>query len=222
MGWTLEVMEALVITGGESPAAGFLFRLAARARLVIAADSGFDAAQQAGIRPDYTVGDFDSIADSSVLKGLSPESIHQYPSDKDDTDTEIAISLARKLGAERIVLAGGGGGRLDHLLALSYLFLRPDPPAEWHTRGESVFFIPSKRTARCIVQPGSIVSVLPVGGKKSRGMSSKGLVWPLEGLLWADGQVGISNRSLSHGIEVGAGDADLLLLLASGSECLLQ
>lgn len=215
-------MEALVITGGESPAAAFLSRLAARAGLVIAADSGFDAAREAGIHPDYTVGDFDSISDSSVLAGLSQESIQRYPSDKDDTDTEIAIALARKLGANRIVLAGGGGGRLDHLLALSCLFLRPDPPAEWHTGGESVFFLPSKGRAHCIVEPGSCVSVLPAGGKGSKGMSSKGLAWPLAGLVWADGQVGISNRSLSSEIEVVAGDADLLLLLASGSECLLQ
>jgi thiamine pyrophosphokinase len=215
-------MEALVITGGESPAADFLFRLAERAGIVIAADSGYDVARQSGINPDYIVGDFDSIADSASLEGFPQENIHRYPSAKDDTDTEIAIALARKLGAGRIVLAGGGGGRLDHLLALSYLFLRPDPPAEWHTGSESVFFLPSKGRARCRVEPGSCVSVLPAGGRTSRGMSSKGLAWPLEGLSWAEGQVGISNRSLSTEIEVGAGDADLLLLLASGSECLLQ
>ena len=79
---------------------------------VIAADSGYDTARKLGVTPDLLVGDMDSI--SEIPTGVE---IYRVKAEKDDTDTMLDISIAKERGAREIILVGGGGGRLDHLLS---------------------------------------------------------------------------------------------------------
>jgi thiamine pyrophosphokinase len=213
-------MKALIITGGESPPADFLLKLAHASGLVLAADSGFDTALAAGIDPELIVGDFDSLSDRSLLSRIPESRILSYPRDKDETDTEIAIRAARDRGATALALAGGGGGRLDHLVAILRLFERRDPPQEWHTRRESSFFLAPGTAARFLAEPGSLVSVFPLGEGLCEGMESRDLQWPLDRLVWKRGYFGVSNRSLSPTLELKAGSAPLLIMLPLGSELL--
>jgi len=217
-------MKALIITGGEAPPFSLIRKLAREASLIIAADSGFDSARKAGVEPDFVVGDFDSLEDQAALAALPASKIINYPKDKDDTDTEIALSTAAFRGADHIMIAGGGGGRLDHLLAMSHLFDRSEnAPREWHTSRESVYYIRQGELARLALVPDSIVSVFPAGASSPcRGMASSGLKWPLEGLDWPSGYFGISNRALGGKAEILAGSSDLLVVLPVGSECFFQ
>ncbi|MDP2790348.1 MAG: thiamine diphosphokinase [Rectinemataceae bacterium] len=211
-------MEALLITGGQCPPPEFLKRLAARANLVIAADSGLDAARGAEIHPDIVVGDFDSLSDLARLDSLPPENILTFPRDKDDTDTEIALQTAWNNGSEYLILAGGGGGRLDHLLGVFALFARRPAPREWHTGGESVYFLGEGESATFGLPVGSVVSVFPAGNEGSSGMSSSGLKWPLDGLIWTQGYYGISNESIGSQVHISAGSSSLLVILPLGCE----
>lgn len=213
-------MNALIITGGESPPAKFLSVLALSADLVLAADSGFDTALAAGIDPGLVVGDFDSLSDRGLLYGLPAARVLGYSRDKDETDTEIAIREARKRGATALAIAGGGGGRLDHLVAILRLFERGDPPREWHTQRESSFFLAAGAMAGFSAAAGSLVSVFPLGGEICEGMESRGLRWPLEGLVWKRGDFGVSNRSLGPTFELRAGSTPLLVMLPLGGELL--
>ncbi len=90
---------------GEAPELGEGF--------VIAADAGLAELDRMGRRPDLLVGDFDSYA------GALPEGVPvvRHPVMKDDTDTALAVAEALRRGAERIVIYGALGGRLDHSLA---------------------------------------------------------------------------------------------------------
>lgn len=211
-------MKALVITGGECPPPELLRRFAVESRLVIAADSGLDAARAAGIQPDIVVGDFDSLKDMEGLDTIPPEKILAFSREKDDTDTEIAIQTAWSNGSDYVILAGGGGGRLDHLLGIWALFAREHAPREWHTYNESVYFLGKGESATFGVSPGSLVSVFPSGGEGSVGMSSSGLKWPLEGLIWAKGHFGISNESLGNEVRISAGSSRLIIILPLGCE----
>ncbi|TFG83032.1 MAG: hypothetical protein E4H20_06405 [Spirochaetales bacterium] len=132
--------------------------------------------------------------------------------DKDDTDTEIGLRELRKRGYERIVLAGGGGGRLDHLLAIRALFERPDGPDEWLTASERVLRLAAATTFS--THPGAMVSVFPLGGGASD-MSSEGLEWPLSGLVWNAGQFGVSNRAPSGRFSIDPGQNPILVILRS-------
>ena len=80
---------------------------------VIACDRGYAYARRCGIRPDLLVSDFDSY-DGPV----DPEiPLQRFPSEKDDTDTMIAIRAALERGFREAVLYCALGGRLDHTLA---------------------------------------------------------------------------------------------------------
>jgi thiamine pyrophosphokinase len=214
-------MKALIITGGECPPLRFLRKLAAKADIVIAADSGLDAAYRAGIDPDLVVGDFDSIKDRSLLDAIAPEKKKIYPADKDDTDTEIALQAAAGMNADYVIIAGGGGGRLDHLVALLYLFGRADAPREWHTRKESVYFLEAEKSLSFELPLGSAVSVFPVGAS-SEAMSSAGLKWPLDGLAWKRGWFGISNRSTEAVVRISSGTTALIVIVPVGGEGFYQ
>jgi len=211
-------MQALLVVGGEAPSRE---RLAARFPsfgLVCAADSGLDTLRSWDLAPDLIVGDMDSVSDPRLVDAYPRALVLRAPRDKDDTDTELGLTALAERGARRIVLAGGGGGRLDHLLAIRAIFERePDAgrprPAEWHTAGEATYLVESGAALELDAAPGSIVSVFPLAGG-ARGMASRGLKWPLEGLAWGPGDYGISNVAMSGRFSVRAGSGELLVVLA--------
>lgn len=88
--------------------------------LIICADGGYEKAVEHGYTPDIIVGDFDSS--KSVPKG---DNVYIYPSEKDDTDTTIAIDYGFEKGYKTFKLYCALGGRLDHTYAnislLSYV-----------------------------------------------------------------------------------------------------
>ena len=80
---------------------------------VIACDRGYLYAERCGIRPDLVVSDFDSYSGS-----IDPDvPVNRFRSEKDDTDTMIAIRTAIDRGFETAELYCALGGRLDHTLA---------------------------------------------------------------------------------------------------------
>lgn len=213
-------MRALIVTGGESPPYDYIRSLSRDANIVIAADSGLEVCLGAEVEPDLVVGDFDSVH-RELLSSVKRKTIIEYPEDKDYTDTELAIVVARERGADTIVLAGGGAGRLDHLLALRSLFERETHIDEWHTARESVFFLPSWMCAEFEVEKNSLVSVFPIEGSAS-GMRSEGLKWPLDSLVWSRGDYGVSNRSILPRVKIHAGQEPLLLILPLGTSIALH
>ena len=80
--------------------------------LVIACDRGYTYAKEWGIRPDLIIGDFDSapLPETEVP-------VLRYPSEKDDTDTMLAVREALRRGFSRIDIGCALGGRLDHAVA---------------------------------------------------------------------------------------------------------
>lgn len=82
--------------------------------LCIAADSGYDNAKLLGEKADILIGDFDSINAIPKEDGIE---ILQAPTEKDLTDTQLAMQIAISKGADEIIIIGGLGGRLDHTLS---------------------------------------------------------------------------------------------------------
>jgi len=209
-------MVALIVTGGDCPPHEIIRTLAKAADCVIAADAGLDVCLSAHLKPDFVVGDFDSIGHDSLAR-VPKDTILQYPEEKDYTDTELAIELAMQRGAQKVVLAGGGAGRLDHLLAVRALFERENPIHEWHTANESVFLVPAGHSLHFSAPTHVIVSVFPLSGG-ARGMRSRGLKWPLDGLAWDCGHFGVSNRTVMPHVEIASGQEPILVILPLGTE----
>lgn len=111
--------EFIIVSGGrisDSFACGVI--AANKDAMLIAADSGMDFFYRNQIKPHVIVGDFDSAsAEPLEFFRTQPDiRIQQLNPVKDDTDTESAIRLAIALGAEQIIILGGTGSRLDHVL----------------------------------------------------------------------------------------------------------
>ncbi len=80
---------------------------------IIACDGGYRHALAHHIKPDLIVGDFDSFA-----QPINPPcEIMKAPSEKDDTDTMMAVKYALERNMKNIILLGATGGRIDHQLA---------------------------------------------------------------------------------------------------------
>lgn len=90
---------------------------------LIAADRGMMAVKEAGVTPDYLVGDFDSTEEEvlSFFRSRFEEEgkpvIRAFCPEKDETDTELALSTALGLLPDEIYLLGATGTRLDHTMA---------------------------------------------------------------------------------------------------------
>ena len=110
--------HAVIFTGGDSPNSKVLAHLVDDA-LVIAADSGYAHAQSLGMQPHLLVGDMDSIAASDVADAQERNiDVHTFDAAKDETDTEIAVSIALQRGITNITVVSGCGDRFDHLLGM--------------------------------------------------------------------------------------------------------
>jgi thiamine pyrophosphokinase len=140
----------------------------------------------------------DSLEEAGGLERLArypPESVRRYQRDKDFTDTELALDALRELGAKFIRLIGGGGGRLDHLLAVRELFERPFFPVTWHTRNENIYALEpdgEPLVTKFKTECGGTVSLLPAGDGPWI-IESEGLKWAVTNLEWKRGVFGICN-----------------------------
>ena len=112
-------MRVLIVAAAPVTGSAQLVRkLAADHDSIIAVDGGGAVCIEAGVTPDTVLGDFDSI-DPAALDWLrhGGSKIKSFPSDKDQTDLELALSEARTDGADRITLTAVSSRRLDHTLA---------------------------------------------------------------------------------------------------------
>ncbi|WP_173934250.1 thiamine diphosphokinase [Chelativorans sp. Marseille-P2723] len=81
---------------------------------VVAADSGIQHAALLDLQPELWVGDFDSVGEE-LVEAFQHLPREVYPSDKAETDGELAIAAALEMGATSLVLVGAfGGERPDH------------------------------------------------------------------------------------------------------------
>lgn len=91
---------------------------------VIGVDQGAYALIQAGYRCDLAVGDFDSTSPQEFDAIKSHCEIVTFSAIKNETDTELALTIALQRGAKSIHLIGATGKRLDHFLGTLNLYHR--------------------------------------------------------------------------------------------------
>ncbi len=96
--------------------------------LIIGVDSGIEFLLKRDIIPDYFVGDFDSI-DLQLfdkIKNAYPDKIRIFPAKKDETDTELALRFALSFNPKEIIIIGGTGSRIDHVIANINILLQAE------------------------------------------------------------------------------------------------
>ncbi|MDR0441906.1 MAG: thiamine diphosphokinase [Treponema sp.] len=206
-------MLGIIFTGGDGPAPEIIRReLDGKTHFCIAADSGLVAAERAGIKPDCIIGDMDSVA-ASRLAAYPPECIMRHDTDKDYTDTELALTAAIERGCE-IWIIGGGGGRLDHLFGIRSLFERDVFPRRWITDTADIRCVDAASGDRLslALEKGALVSVFPLGAGPWKAKSS-GLKWRLDDLKWNRGFFGLSNVVVDGYFSIAAEQGRFMVIL---------
>jgi thiamine pyrophosphokinase len=176
-----KAQTVVVVTGGDPLAPAQLPELP-RGATVVAADSGVDQAQALGLAVDLAVGDFDSVSAAGLEQATARGAeVFRHPAAKDHTDLELALESALALGPARIVVLGGHGGRLDHLLA-NALLLATDRLAGVDVVAQMgparVTVVRSDRSAALVGPVGDLVTLLPAHGP-ARGVRTEGLLYAL-------------------------------------------
>jgi thiamine pyrophosphokinase len=186
-------MVALILADGDAPTRASL-DLAwpgwdDAVEMVIAADGGARHAAGLEVAIDLWVGDGDSIG-AEALAALEAAGVplERSESAKDESDTELAIAAAIRLGADGIIVVGAlGGSRIDHALANIGLLAMPvlaGRPATILDADSRIGLIRAPGSHGEPVEhplPGAIgglVSLLPVGDGVE-GVTTRGLAYPL-------------------------------------------
>ena len=203
-------MDAVVFTGGEIAACAVQWYFRSKTPdLVIAADRGLEFCFEQKIRPDFIVGDFDSIRPEVIAFYRKQQDIpiDTYRPEKDMTDTDIALEMAVSLGVEKVTFFGATGTRLDHTMSNIFnLCLLKDRGIlgqilDAHNR----IRLPLGRqlTIRREQLYGENISLFPVRGAVT-GLTLEGFQYSLRDRLLAQGDGGlcVSNR-LASGCEEG-------------------
>ncbi|MGF1599365.1 MAG: thiamine diphosphokinase [Acidimicrobiales bacterium] len=201
----------LILAGGNEPSPDVL-RALPPAAMCITADHGTDHARRLGIVPDLVVGDLDSVSASSLAWARDNGAvIERHPAAKNHTDLELALARAVDTGPDRIVVAAVDGDRFDHVLANMAVVASPayaSVPVDVLVEGARIAVVHDHR--RLSGSPGSLVSLLPVGGD-AHGVTTDGLVYPLaDETLEARSGRGVSNLLVGTEATITLRDGTLL------------
>lgn len=200
-------------TVGREPAAVYVTGLPSPDR-VVCADSGVTLALELDLTIDVVVGDLDSVpADDLRRAEAAGADVRRHAPDKDHTDLELALRIAAE-DADRVVVVGGAGGRLDHALA-NVAALASDDLRDVTVRArlgpDDVHVV---RGARDLdLEIGATVTLLPSGGPV-RGITTAGLRYGLEDdELGAWSARGVSNVVVDTPVHVAVRDGCLLVVV---------
>jgi thiamine pyrophosphokinase len=178
------------------------------ATAIIAADGGLDLALHAGLAPTHLVGDLDSV--TRAARAWADEhrvTVERHPTDKNATDTELALAAAIRLtpsdGPTALVVLAGTScseSRPDHVLgilaALGHPRLGSFESIEGSLAGARIAVVHGGRTVHLPLDHGTVLSLLALHGDAA-GVALDGCRWPLDdATITAHSTLGISNEAL--------------------------
>lgn len=188
-------MKAYIFTGGEIYHQ-YIEEYPEEGDLVISADAGYRNATLMGVHTNILIGDFDSL-------GHVPDDVDevlQLPTEKDDTDTQIAVETAIERGADEIVIVGSTSGRLDHAMSTLAILEK-----YWDKR-LSIYIVNGQNRVRFIKNSGFIIVrsqykyfSLIAADEKVKGVSIEGAKYPLVNkTLFRNRQFAVSNEIVKN------------------------
>ncbi len=198
-------MKAVILLNGE-PYNG---EISAEDAYVICCDGAY-AWAKGKVRIDENLGDFDSLDEVPV-----PAPRMKFPSEKNETDGELAVDRALDMGATKIVFYGGGGKREDHFLGNLHLLFKAKTAgaaACMMLERAQMFMCGAGEHVFCC-RKGQTVSVVPFGGD-AHILHCRGLFYPMDSLALRYGSTrGISNLTLSDAFSVTVEKGHVLVIL---------
>lgn len=221
------MIDTVIVSGGNIQygfALDFLKKIINRVGrekiFLAAADKGLEFFMQAGILPDLVVGDFDSLSEEGkkYLRDNSSLKVKRLKPEKDDSDTQSAVTCAVAEGAKNILLLGATGSRLDHLMAnIELLALGKELGVQVSIMDANNYIrlVPSGTVLKKKGQFGRFVSFFPLGGEV-QGLTLEGFKYPLKEhcLRARDSGLTVSNEIKEDTAEVTFDSGTLLMIMS--------
>lgn len=175
---------------------------------IICADGGYNLAVSYGLKPDYIIGDFDSVKedyDHSI-------SCVRFTSEKEKTDGELAVLFAANKGCKKLHVYGADGGRMDHVISnLNLLHIGAKVGVRVTLHTESAIIYLANCTFELPVTVGDIISIVPFS-ERVHINSTKGLKYEIKNTSLRKGTtLGISNVATSDSIMIDVSEGEALV-----------
>ena len=173
-------MRAVIIGNGDIADYEYIKSRLSQEDFIICADGGIRHTVGLGVKPNIVIGDFDSAAGSEGVEKCV------YPTDKDFTDGELAVSYAMENGYDEILMIAMTGKRLDHTLTNIFQLTRRSGISLVDENNE-IFAVWD--TLKICNRKEKTLSVIPVFGDLT-GVTITGMKYPLnnETLYFAEGR----------------------------------
>ncbi|WP_235832543.1 thiamine diphosphokinase [Acetivibrio mesophilus] len=207
-------MYALIVCNGSIIDYSYHRKFFDEADFIVCADGGALHLQKLGIKPDVLLGDFDSIEERYLEYYREQKvTILKYPTEKNMTDTELAVDTAIERGYKDIVIIGGTGTRLDHTLSNIFLLRQMlDRGVRGRIVNEynEIFLIDDCTEVKA--EEGYYLTLLPLTSKVE-GITTKGLYYPLKGETIEMGSTrGVSNCFVSQEAQISITSGVLMVI----------
>ncbi len=186
--------------------------------IIVGVDKGAEFLYRHRIIPHAIVGDFDSV-DPSVVAFYREQQgvgVRQFPAEKDETDTELAVGMAIKHELEGLWILGATGTRLDHVMGnLQILRLALDAGVRAYILDSHNKIYLAKKEA-CITkceQFGQYFSLFAFGGDVED-LSIEGAKYPLQDYFLSTN----NSRCVSNEVE----DEKVVIRFQSGTLLIME
>jgi len=175
---------------------------------ILAADGGLEHLKKLGLPPQGILGDFDSL-------GYTPRGAEVFPVEKDDTDAMLAVRRGLQLGYREFILYGSlDGPRLDHTVAnfQTLQFLCDRGACGYLVGREQLVTVLKDGTISFPEDASGTISVFCLGSD-ARGVTLRGLYYPLEGGTLTPGfPLGVSNHFTGEAASISVEQGSLLVI----------
>ena len=200
-------MRAVIIGNGDIENYEFIKSKIHNDDFIICADGGIRHTDKLNIIPNIVIGDFDSSDKPDGIKKCV------YPSDKDYTDGELAVSYALEEGFDEVIMLAMTGKRLDHTITNIFQLTRDNRIRLIDDHNEIIALIDKLELRN---KKGRTVSIIPVFGDL-QGVSVTGMKYPLcnETLYFGEGR-GNSNIIIDDNCTISVNGGIGIVLINNG------
>lgn len=207
-------MKVLIVSNGSISNYNFYNDILKTVDYIICADGGAKHLVKMDVYPNVVIGDLDSI-DKKIKELFISKNVEfvKFPTNKDATDTELAVDFAISQKPTEITFIGAIGNRMDHTLAnisiLKKLLLKGVKGKIIDEKNEIILI-----DKEIILYRGNsdFISILPVT-QEVKGVTLEGLQFPLrDALITFGSSIGVSNRFVDSKASIKIKEGLLLII----------
>jgi thiamine pyrophosphokinase len=203
--------HTLILANGTPPTKKLLLQHIQTSDYFVCADGGANIAAQFGVRPNFIIGDLDSIKSNTIKQFKSVPT--QLIKDQYSTDLEKALTYVIRQKYTEIVVLGADGGRIDHSIGNLSALIKYSRKANISFVMKNGILLPVTRERVLDIPIGTIVSLIPL--TLCEGIITSGLKWNLKNeSLCLGKRESTSNLATSSPVKIQIRQGNLIVFVA--------